>query len=436
MDAPQPSARLVRAVAAERAELERHRARLASEADELRAALARIEHGLAEIDQRRGLLDRLAPDAPDLRAVRDDGARRGARDGSADGDGDAGRGGEALRGPDIREVAVKLLVENGRDAMHYREWYELLERAGHEIAGKDPVAVFLTQISRSPAVRRGTRAGIYELDRGALPPPPSSARRPPGRAQHAPADRDPRRRRHPHPPQPPEHRDRPRRARDRGGRAGPRPVGTARRHGLTLRRRRAEWPAAERPHGERARGGARGAGCGAVAWARVAERRGGAREGARREAARWRGRLERPRWRAHGGAGRVAGRARLRLSDHWARMAPDSIDVRPAEPRDAEAVAAIYNHGIAERQATFETRPRRANEILGWLEEGRPFIVAAGEEGTILGFARVSAYSTRRAYAGVGEHAVYVAPRRGAGASASSCSRRLRTRRRTRATTS
>ena len=170
MDAPQPSARLVRAVAAERAELERHRARLASEADELRAALARIEHGLAEIDQRRGLLDRLAPDAPDLRAVRDDRGRRGTRNGGADGpgDGDNGFGGEALRGPDIREVAVKLLVENGRDAMHYREWYELLERAGHEIAGKDPVAVFLTQISRSPAVRRGSRAGIYELDRGAF----------------------------------------------------------------------------------------------------------------------------------------------------------------------------------------------------------------------------------------------------------------------------
>ena len=99
-------------------------------------------------------------------------------------------------------------------------------------------------------------------------------------------------------------------------------------------------------------------------------------------------------------------------------MAPATIDVRPAQPEDAEAVAAIYNHGIAERQATFETRPRRPNEILGWLEEGRPFIVAADADGTILGFARVSAYSTRRAYAGVGEHAVYVGPdarRRGVG---------------------
>ena len=99
-------------------------------------------------------------------------------------------------------------------------------------------------------------------------------------------------------------------------------------------------------------------------------------------------------------------------------MAPGSIDVRQAEARDAEAVAAIYNHGIAERQATFETRARRPNEIAGWLEEGRPFLVAVDEDEKILGFARVSAYSVRRAYAGVGEHAVYVGPnarRRGVG---------------------
>jgi L-amino acid N-acyltransferase YncA len=99
-------------------------------------------------------------------------------------------------------------------------------------------------------------------------------------------------------------------------------------------------------------------------------------------------------------------------------MAPGSIDVRQAEPRDAEAVAAIYNHGIAERQATFETRARRPNEIAGWLEEGRPFLVAVDEDEKVLGFARVSAYSVRRAYAGVGEHAVYVGPharRRGVG---------------------
>jgi L-amino acid N-acyltransferase YncA len=84
--------------------------------------------------------------------------------------------------------------------------------------------------------------------------------------------------------------------------------------------------------------------------------------------------------------------------------------IRAATEQDAEAVAAIYNHGIKERQATFETRPRRPNEVAGWLEEGRPFLVAVGPGDTILGFARVTAYSIRKAYAGVGEHGVYVSP--------------------------
>ncbi len=97
------------------------------------------------------------------------------------------------------------------------------------------------------------------------------------------------------------------------------------------------------------------------------------------------------------------------------------ITVRPATQDDAEAVAAIYNHGIQERQATFETRPRRPNEVIGWLEEDRPFLVATGEDDTILGFARVSAYSIRKAYAGVGEHGVYVEPDAPA-ARASACS--------------
>jgi len=90
-------------------------------------------------------------------------------------------------------------------------------------------------------------------------------------------------------------------------------------------------------------------------------------------------------------------------------MAP-TVVIRPAEPRDAEAVTAIYNHGIEQREATFETRPRHPNEIADWLDEGRPFLVATDDTGRVLGFARVSAYSVRTAYAGVGEHGVYVDP--------------------------
>jgi L-amino acid N-acyltransferase YncA len=86
----------------------------------------------------------------------------------------------------------------------------------------------------------------------------------------------------------------------------------------------------------------------------------------------------------------------------------DDFSIRPATVDDAAAVAAIYNEGIEDRLATFETRPRGAGEIARWLDDELPFIVAvAGEE--VVGFARVSPYSDRCVYEGVGEHGVYVA---------------------------
>src|SRR5262249_28303166 len=53
------------------------------------------------------------------------------------------------------------------EALHYRRWYELLQDAGYAVAGKDPLAVFLTQVSRSPVVRKATEPGTYEVDRQA-----------------------------------------------------------------------------------------------------------------------------------------------------------------------------------------------------------------------------------------------------------------------------
>ncbi len=82
--------------------------------------------------------------------------------------------------------------------------------------------------------------------------------------------------------------------------------------------------------------------------------------------------------------------------------------LRPATSDDAAAVAAIYNEGIAGREATFETTPRTAGDVRGWLAEDLPFLVAE-DGGALLGFARVSPYSDRCVYAGVGEHGVYVA---------------------------
>jgi L-amino acid N-acyltransferase YncA len=84
--------------------------------------------------------------------------------------------------------------------------------------------------------------------------------------------------------------------------------------------------------------------------------------------------------------------------------------LRPARRADAPALAVIYNEGIEGREATFETRPRGADEVVAWIEEDLPFLVAEDEDGgTPIGFARVSAYSDRCVYEGVGEHGVYVA---------------------------
>ena len=81
--------------------------------------------------------------------------------------------------------------------------------------------------------------------------------------------------------------------------------------------------------------------------------------------------------------------------------------IRAATPADAEAIVALYNQGIAERQATFETRPREPEEIRAWFEPDLPFLVAADDH-RVIGFARVSPYSDRCVYEGVGEHGVYV----------------------------
>lgn len=83
--------------------------------------------------------------------------------------------------------------------------------------------------------------------------------------------------------------------------------------------------------------------------------------------------------------------------------------VRPASAEDAAAIAAIYNEAIEEREATFETRLREPSEVERWLDEGLPFVVAVAVGGRVVGFARVSPYSDRCAYRGIGEHGVYVA---------------------------
>lgn len=71
-----------------------------------------------------------------------------------------------LRGQKLQEVAVELLRQRrGAGAVvHYREWFDLLAGAGVTVAGKDPLATFLTQIGRAPSVESvRPRSGLYRL---------------------------------------------------------------------------------------------------------------------------------------------------------------------------------------------------------------------------------------------------------------------------------
>jgi hypothetical protein len=71
-----------------------------------------------------------------------------------------------LRGADIRITAVRVLAatENPATPIHYVDWYKLVVDAGYGVAGRDPLASFLTQIGRSPLVGRAGERGLYALD--------------------------------------------------------------------------------------------------------------------------------------------------------------------------------------------------------------------------------------------------------------------------------
>jgi phosphinothricin acetyltransferase len=89
----------------------------------------------------------------------------------------------------------------------------------------------------------------------------------------------------------------------------------------------------------------------------------------------------------------------------------NDVSTRLAAPADAAAIAAIYNEGIADRIATFETEPRSPEQIAKQLvEKGDRFPTLVAEHaGQIVAWAGAGAYRARPAYAGVAEHSVYVA---------------------------
>jgi phosphinothricin acetyltransferase len=88
-------------------------------------------------------------------------------------------------------------------------------------------------------------------------------------------------------------------------------------------------------------------------------------------------------------------------------VSPPSI--RDAVERDAAAIAGIYNQGIEDRGATFETTPRSADDMAARIaEQARYPMLVISDGDTVVGWAALSAYRPRECYAGIAEFSIYL----------------------------
>ena len=161
MDRPSPatpSTRLLAAAEADRDRIERELSRVARRAEELARELQQTVELRSELKQQAALLEQLS--GPRQLGLHDSSAE--ARE---DGQTDEPANGY-LKGARIRAVAVRLLAasDQASQPIHYSEWFASLERAGFGVAGRDPLATFLTQISRSPVVEKTDGPGLYRLN--------------------------------------------------------------------------------------------------------------------------------------------------------------------------------------------------------------------------------------------------------------------------------
>lgn len=92
-------------------------------------------------------------------------------------------------------------------------------------------------------------------------------------------------------------------------------------------------------------------------------------------------------------------------------METQPLHVRPARLEDVAGITRIYNQGIEDRTATFETRPRGEEDVRRWFDGVHPIVavVEGTSGGAVVAFASTSTYRPRECYAGIAEFSVYVA---------------------------
>lgn len=86
------------------------------------------------------------------------------------------------------------------------------------------------------------------------------------------------------------------------------------------------------------------------------------------------------------------------------------LTVRPAKLDDLPAITAIYNEAILTTDATFDMEPKTVAEQMAWFTNHGPKypILVAELDGTVVGWASLSAWSDRCAYIDTAENSLYV----------------------------
>jgi len=92
-------------------------------------------------------------------------------------------------------------------------------------------------------------------------------------------------------------------------------------------------------------------------------------------------------------------------------MPTEHLNIRPASAQDVPAITSIYAEHVVSGTATFDTVPRTEQATLSKLEEcnqkGWPFLVAESG-GEVVGYAYVTQFRDRPAYAYSCENSIYI----------------------------
>jgi phosphinothricin acetyltransferase len=86
------------------------------------------------------------------------------------------------------------------------------------------------------------------------------------------------------------------------------------------------------------------------------------------------------------------------------------VSIRLATEADLEVIRTIYNHYVATSTCTFQIEPDTAERRLAWFRDRSPRhpVTVAERDGEAIGWASLSAWNPREAYARTVEASVYI----------------------------